>query len=751
LQYNFQKETTPARIAFYQLGADFYNEQFFAGAAYGGAEFNSTRYIRASDVDDDVYTGSDSDGQGTANEAGWGYIPNYYRVPCLSETNASGPCWFFLPAKGQKTDGSFADRAIIVRRWDAVLGGQRVTAPHFSLYRQSGERQHLAAFDSTGVKVGLELSPPPGVHTLLPGDYIDADVELLVLPRSASDYNAADGNADFALELQAEDDLAASLGATDDGWTPAPDVGAEASIVSIAPADVVLEMRANPVCQSYGGWMCGRWYIQVMPTGTAPAGATGPLTFSGNGETMELSGIGHWAWAGSGFYVFPTATQADYSNSILEEFKEKFPVGTVLTVGHSCEGDCGDVSPPNPESTRLRSHWHTTWRDASRNSGPVNVFQGAIQTEHPLRVQVDTDTQAAYFRVSSGVGHVPIIVSEVSTPNCTSDLVLLHSIHDGDNTVPHNWVAIEDWQSDFDAHLRAFTFTYNVLVDASTEAATNHFFWFGLQSDAPENIPQPHEYASTATSWMHPPAPPNTVSETSTPTPAGAQEVRFELLVADQTAVEVQNNLATYTQALADSLGVDFSRVTITVVPRRRLIESTGGVTLLVTVTASASDTTTATVVEAEVTTSTFAATIVTQLQTAGVTATLTVDTATVSTISVSDPLALDGTSKPIREGIGSQFNQGFTSYCSHIHCELDPTEKVRVHYHHAERYGHKNICRHEMHVANKCGCECFDESTGMADFLNQFTPDLRDTMEANTVVDPEDDGAVIWGPNTGN
>lgn len=37
---------------------------------------------------------------------------------------------------------------------------------------------------------------------------------------------------------------------------------------------------------------------------------------------------------------------------------------------------------------------------------------------------------------------------------------------------------------------------------------------------------------------------------------------------------------------------------------------------------------------------------------------------------------------------------------------------------HHADRVsnemGHKHVCAHDMHVAGKCGCECYDESVGV-------------------------------------
>ena len=57
-----------------------------------------------------------------------------------------------------------------------MVGGRAVAQPHFSLHSASSTRQ------------SLELSPPPGVVDLVEGDYVEATVELLTLPRAAADY-----------------------------------------------------------------------------------------------------------------------------------------------------------------------------------------------------------------------------------------------------------------------------------------------------------------------------------------------------------------------------------------------------------------------------------------------------------------------------------------------------------------------------------------------------------------------------------
>jgi len=73
---------------------------------------------------------------------------------------------------------------------------------------------------------------------------------------------------------------------------------------------------------------------------------------------------------------------------------------------------------------------------------------------------------------------------------------------------------------------------------------------------------------------------------------------------------------------------------------------------------------------------------------------------------------------------IFAQMNEDFTSTCSHIHCITksvgDARGKVtRVHHHRMEQYGSTHVCKYQMHVKGKCGCECFDETAGEGDLVN--------------------------------
>ena len=159
--------TGAARLAFYSVGADQGDPTSFAGLAHGVPGTRTPTLV----------PGTVFDGAAPA-----GYHANFTRRACASGGSGSpgawGHCWFYLASepKSQGVLGAFADRGLVVRHWDAVLGGKRVAQPHWSLHSTSAT-QH-----------SLELSPPPGVDTLLDGDYVEAVVELLTLPQRARDY-----------------------------------------------------------------------------------------------------------------------------------------------------------------------------------------------------------------------------------------------------------------------------------------------------------------------------------------------------------------------------------------------------------------------------------------------------------------------------------------------------------------------------------------------------------------------------------
>jgi hypothetical protein len=165
------------------------------------------------------------------------------------------------------------------------------------------------------------------------------------------------------------------------------------------------------------------------------------------------------------------------------------------------------------------------------------------------------------------------------------------------------------------------------------------------------------------------------------------QVVSFEIEVVGLTVADVQSSLQTYAQALADTLGIDVARVSLFIsTSRRRLVEGNTGVTIVATVTASDTDTATASVVEAAVTAPTFATSVVTELQTAGVTVVLTVDTATITTVLLT------------------------VDTCS-VQCEFNELIKV-THDTTSEHTHHRCYVDNYDTTSQSCVCECCDSAT---------------------------------------
>ncbi|MGA0134566.1 MAG: LamG domain-containing protein, partial [Opitutales bacterium] len=94
--------------------------------------------------------------------------------------------------------GAFADRGFIIRSWKAVLGGQ--PANPWIVERNSIPPRRMRT-------VTLDITAPPGVKSLLPGDYVEALIEHVVIPRSADDYYGPDEKLREALRTRSAPEM----------------------------------------------------------------------------------------------------------------------------------------------------------------------------------------------------------------------------------------------------------------------------------------------------------------------------------------------------------------------------------------------------------------------------------------------------------------------------------------------------------------------------------------------------------------
>ncbi len=148
------------RLAFFQLGADHYNHNLFSRITTGNNE---------GDVD-----------AWEPETGGWAYskrgVPIEGEHPWIALTGATkNP----PPYVKEDDEGAWANRGLIVRDWKAVLGGQHVEAPRYSVFGTE---------DGNVPSAVIELSPPPDLSALQTGDYVETAVEMVILPQRADDY-----------------------------------------------------------------------------------------------------------------------------------------------------------------------------------------------------------------------------------------------------------------------------------------------------------------------------------------------------------------------------------------------------------------------------------------------------------------------------------------------------------------------------------------------------------------------------------
>jgi hypothetical protein len=154
LRYDVLDTTPFRRLAFFQLGADNYNDHQFDWIARGDL------------------TGMKEEWQ---PERG-GYA--YHRTGILCDGEQP---WFSLYGGSEERalSGAWANRGLIVRSWRARLGGKDSPIPYAASHGTS---------DNLVPSANIELSPPPGLDVLQKGDFVEADVEMVVLPMYAEDY-----------------------------------------------------------------------------------------------------------------------------------------------------------------------------------------------------------------------------------------------------------------------------------------------------------------------------------------------------------------------------------------------------------------------------------------------------------------------------------------------------------------------------------------------------------------------------------
>lgn len=170
LRLDVTQETEFSRFVLFQIGADTYSYTGERKMALG----NETGLVR----EWDAQWGGDTYRTEPFEHTG--------RIPWVSLHEAVS-----RSADGQ---GAWANRGLVVRCWKARIGG-RDASPWFAERGVQARRVDTSTID---------LLPPPGIHRLLPGDFVEATIVHLVIPQTAADYFGPNENLQTALEQNAD-------------------------------------------------------------------------------------------------------------------------------------------------------------------------------------------------------------------------------------------------------------------------------------------------------------------------------------------------------------------------------------------------------------------------------------------------------------------------------------------------------------------------------------------------------------------
>lgn len=172
LRYDVRQSVKWQRLAFYQLGADNYNDTPARSVAIGSLNGLREQWqpIRAKEVYD------------------WRGVPLAGEQPWISIHG--------LERTAVNQGGALASRGLIVRSWKAVLGGRRCEQPHASFFATEWGKGNF--------RTVVELSPPPDLLALQKGDFVEADVELAVFPTDSRAYYGPDTAFRKVLEVDAD-------------------------------------------------------------------------------------------------------------------------------------------------------------------------------------------------------------------------------------------------------------------------------------------------------------------------------------------------------------------------------------------------------------------------------------------------------------------------------------------------------------------------------------------------------------------
>ena len=167
--YDVRKPTEFKRMVFFQCGGDDYSYTGEKKFAIGGETGLTTEW-----------------------NTSWG--GGVYKTKPIELTGRIPWVSMHQAVRRKDDQGSWANRGIVIRSWEAKLGGKPARP-------WAAERGARVRGRDTSL---IDIVPPPGVTKLLPGDYVRAVIEHVVVPQHADGYYGPNENLRAALIKNAD-------------------------------------------------------------------------------------------------------------------------------------------------------------------------------------------------------------------------------------------------------------------------------------------------------------------------------------------------------------------------------------------------------------------------------------------------------------------------------------------------------------------------------------------------------------------
>lgn len=252
------------RLAFFQLGADFYN-------------FTPARKVAIGDR------------RGLREE--WSPAPQKLAYGRRDLPLTGEQPWVSIHEVDQATlrrGNAAASRGLIIRSWQGRLNGKPTHFPHLSTLGTE-----IAAGSLT---TALELGPPPEIKELQAGDFLAAEFELVMFPAVASDYWGGNRNFQAALGHHADTWRLVQAEADQNGLRLRPTRG---TVESAYPLQVRADADGRASFTVDGG-------LGLVPLTITGAGQPRDFTLKIDGAALNQSVHGNDYWQAD--YVSESAT-----------------------------------------------------------------------------------------------------------------------------------------------------------------------------------------------------------------------------------------------------------------------------------------------------------------------------------------------------------------------------------------------------------------------------------------------------------